>query len=363
MANRSAEKRSEQELVLGLKNRDASAFSYLVKNYSYALKKAIDKPDVSGFVDDMLQDIFVKIWECIHNFDATKGRLFTWMVTIARKTAGGFRLSKSYKKAQLTNTIDDYLDVHPYMIDQDDHLNEHFGTINLLELAEKYSPTHSGLIKSYLQGYRYSEISKQEGLKIHVVKNRMNKSLEKIKEALRADFVYLQNQSFTAVKSVKENVEKNSAKLDLGRKVKNLKAEGRKMKYIANNVGFSIATCHNALRYFNESENSDVVAPTLEQEKTRIGKKIARLRLKNLSMKAISQKLKVSVSGCYACLRYLDEVNESKKDYGAYLKKMREIAKMARQLQQEGKSHDAVAKAIGVHPDTCYNALRMFKPK
>ncbi|TSJ36452.1 RNA polymerase sigma factor [Mucilaginibacter corticis] len=35
-------------------------------------------------VEDLLQETFVRIWNAIEQYDAEKGRLFTWMVTIAR---------------------------------------------------------------------------------------------------------------------------------------------------------------------------------------------------------------------------------------------------------------------------------------
>lgn|GEM_PF-178900 len=367
--NRSSKKRSEEELVLALKNRDASAFNYLIKNYSYALRKAIDRPNISSFSDDLLQDTFIKVWEKIDSYDATKGRLFSWMVTIARNIVSHLTASKNHKKAQLTAAMDEYIDVHPYLLDQDNYLNTNCDMVNLLELAQKYAPAHIDIIRSYLQGYGYREIGKQHDLSISVVSKRIHKSLESIKRALNADFFYLGKPQISGnpgnAKLEKTvlygQAELNPVKLNLGKQVKALKVKGHKMKYISKTLGVSITTCHVALRYLNESESSGTELPTLEEERIRIGKKVSRLRLNKLSMKAISKKLKISVSTCYSGLRYLDEVNESKRDYGAYLKKMREIARRVRESQQQGKSPEVAAKVIGVHADTCYNALRMFK--
>lgn len=373
LKNRSSKKLSEEELVSGLKIKDVPTFTYLVKNYSYALKKTIDKCDTGGFSDDFLQDTFIKIWENIHSFDASKGRLFSWMATIARNVALTTMGSKSYKKAHLTTAIEEYIDIHPYLLDQDNYLNTNSDMLNLLELVQKYAPTHTDLITSYVHGRPYREIGKQYGLGISVVSYRIHKSLESIKEALNTDLFHL-GKPLKIVKPRKtksENVvirpkelkpaKPNLAKLDLGSRVRELKAKTHKMKYIAKTLGVCIATCHNALRYLRESENADAGLLTFEQERMRLGKKVFRLRLKKLSMKAISKQLKISVSTCYSALRYLEEINESKRDFGAYLKNMRQIARHVREAQQQGKSPKVVAKTIGVHIERCYSALRMFR--
>lgn len=47
--------------------------------------------------EDILQDVFVKIWKNIENYDASKGRLFTWMLNIARNASIDYSRSKQSK--------------------------------------------------------------------------------------------------------------------------------------------------------------------------------------------------------------------------------------------------------------------------
>ena len=75
----------EADLVLLLKQRDRSAFDYLYEQYSGALYAVVlniitDRETAS----DILQDVFVKIWRQLDQYDPAKGRLFTWMLNIAR---------------------------------------------------------------------------------------------------------------------------------------------------------------------------------------------------------------------------------------------------------------------------------------
>ncbi|HEX8460116.1 MAG TPA: sigma factor, partial [Segetibacter sp.] len=75
----------ESELVTLLKQRDESAFNYLYDHYSGSLYSIILNivPD-RELANDLLQEIFVKIWRQIETYDSSKGRLFTWMLNIAR---------------------------------------------------------------------------------------------------------------------------------------------------------------------------------------------------------------------------------------------------------------------------------------
>ena len=87
----------EPELVSLLLQQNDQAFSYLYDNYSPALfgvinQIVIDKETAA----DVLQDVFVNIWKKIRLM-MTKGRLFTWMLNIARNAAIDKIRSRSYQ--------------------------------------------------------------------------------------------------------------------------------------------------------------------------------------------------------------------------------------------------------------------------
>ena len=81
-------KLSEEELVQSLKTNQRQAYDYLYDNYAGALMGIIARivKDTEKS-EDLLQDVFLKIWKKINDYDPSKGRLFTWMVNIARNTA------------------------------------------------------------------------------------------------------------------------------------------------------------------------------------------------------------------------------------------------------------------------------------
>ena len=87
---------TEQELISLLKSRDNRAFGYLYDNYSAALFGIITQ--IVGdmeLANDVLQEVFINVWRKIETYDPTKGRLFTWMLNIARNASIDILRSKS----------------------------------------------------------------------------------------------------------------------------------------------------------------------------------------------------------------------------------------------------------------------------
>ena len=99
-------KYSEQELVVLLNEQSNDAFNYLYDNYSGALYTIINQivPD-KDTANDVMQEVFVNIWRKISTYDAGKGRLFTWMLNIARNAAIDKIRSKGYRDNQRNQPI------------------------------------------------------------------------------------------------------------------------------------------------------------------------------------------------------------------------------------------------------------------
>ena len=56
---------------------------------------------------DVLQEVFINIWRKIESYDQTKGRLFTWMLNIARNASIDTLRSKSYQNSQKNQEFPD----------------------------------------------------------------------------------------------------------------------------------------------------------------------------------------------------------------------------------------------------------------
>lgn len=79
---------TEQELVYLLKQKDRTAFGYLYDKYAASfygiILKNLTKDEV--FAQDILQDVFLKIWKNVDGYDHTQEGLFVWMIRILSAT-------------------------------------------------------------------------------------------------------------------------------------------------------------------------------------------------------------------------------------------------------------------------------------
>jgi RNA polymerase sigma factor (sigma-70 family) len=166
---------TEQELVFLLKDRDNQAFSYLYDNYSGALHSIILQIiQENELACDVLQEVFINIWRKIESYDPVKGRLFTWMLNIARNASIDTLRSKNYQNAKKNQELTDNVDIKTGA--QATQLN--VDNIGLRKILEKLKPEQRILIElAYFKGYTHEEIAEIEGIPLGTVKTRIRNSL------------------------------------------------------------------------------------------------------------------------------------------------------------------------------------------
>jgi RNA polymerase sigma-70 factor (ECF subfamily) len=93
---------SDVDLMRGLQAEDPEALSQLYDRYNGILHALIlrvihDKAEA----EDLLQEVFMEIWNRAKNFSSKKGKPLGWMVTLARRRAiDGLRKKKAYVRAE-----------------------------------------------------------------------------------------------------------------------------------------------------------------------------------------------------------------------------------------------------------------------
>ncbi|MEO8404698.1 MAG: sigma-70 family RNA polymerase sigma factor [Chitinophagaceae bacterium] len=176
-------KYSEQELVALLQERADNSFSYLYDNYSGALFGVI-KGIIADeeTVRDVLQEVFVNIWKKIELYDATKGRLFTWMMNVARNAAIDKLRSRSYQDSLKNRSIPDNVDITAagaIVLPQTDD-------VGLKKVLTKLKEEHRLLIDlSYFQGYTHEEIAKVLDIPLGTVKTRIRSALTQLRTMIK----------------------------------------------------------------------------------------------------------------------------------------------------------------------------------
>ena len=170
----------EADLVLLLKQRDRSAFDYLYEQYSGALYAVVlniitDRETAS----DILQDVFVKIWRQLDQYDPAKGRLFTWMLNIARNASIDFTRGKQFKNSRKNLDVSDTIGHLPENISFDTD------RIGIAGIVKRLPGDYGKLITlAYFRGYTHDEIAKEENIPLGTVKTRIRKALIALKQLL-----------------------------------------------------------------------------------------------------------------------------------------------------------------------------------
>ncbi|HEY0054718.1 MAG TPA: sigma factor [Pedobacter sp.] len=76
---------SQEDLIKGLQNKTSNCYEVLYDMYASSLFGVIIKivKDIK-VAEDTLSETFVKIVNSFDQYDSSKGKLFTWMINIAR---------------------------------------------------------------------------------------------------------------------------------------------------------------------------------------------------------------------------------------------------------------------------------------
>lgn len=169
----------EHELVASLRSKEEEAFSYLYEHYSGALYGVIKQIVVDAELsNDVLQETFVNIWRRMESYDETKGRLFTWMLNIARNAAIDKTRSKGFQQSQRQIPLDGEAIQPSVRPGIDDY--------GLKKLILKLKDEQRLLIDlSYFQGYTHEQIATALHIPLGTVKTRIRSALTQLRALMQ----------------------------------------------------------------------------------------------------------------------------------------------------------------------------------
>ena len=171
-----------QSLFEAVRRGDKEAFAQLYDRYSAALFGVITKvvrEEVRA--EEVLQDTFLKIWRSAASYDPSKGRVFTWMLNIARNSAIDVVRSAEFK----TSSKIQGLDANVYRTGGDE-LREQTDHIGMDRILDGMSLEQREVIDmAYYQGWTQQEIAERTGLPLGTVKSRTRAALGHLREALK----------------------------------------------------------------------------------------------------------------------------------------------------------------------------------
>ena len=161
---------SQEEIVSLLLKKDDKAYSTLYDMYAKSLFAVIinlinDREEA----EDVLQEVFIKIWKNMDSYNESKGRFYTWMINIARNTAIDRLRSKNFNNSKKNLSTDNFV----HLLDESNKSVFKIDAIGIQEFIKKLKPKCIALIDLlFFKGYTQQEASEELQIPLGTVKTQ-----------------------------------------------------------------------------------------------------------------------------------------------------------------------------------------------
>ncbi|PTQ99589.1 RNA polymerase sigma-70 factor (ECF subfamily) [Mucilaginibacter yixingensis] len=171
---------SEEELVQLLRRREKVAAEALYDMYSASLYGVILRiVNEETLAEDILQETFVKIWQSFSSYSADKGRLFTWMVNIARNLSIDKIRSKDFRNQNKNQDIENNVN----LIDENRSAVYKPELLGIKELVNTLRPEQKSILELvYFKGYTHVEAADELGIPLGTVKTRLRMAILELRK-------------------------------------------------------------------------------------------------------------------------------------------------------------------------------------
>jgi RNA polymerase sigma-70 factor (ECF subfamily) len=171
---------SEEELVSALKNREKIAVEALYDMYSSSLYGVISRIIIdTTTAEDVLQETFVKIWHSFASYSTEKGRLFTWMVNIARHLAIDKLRSKDFKNQNKNQELENNVT----FIDERRNTVYKPELLGIKDLVQTLKPDQKQILELvYFKGYTHVEAADELGIPLGTIKTRLRMAILQLRK-------------------------------------------------------------------------------------------------------------------------------------------------------------------------------------
>jgi RNA polymerase sigma-70 factor, ECF subfamily len=164
----------EKALMRRISVGDEAAFEALYDRYSrllYSVVLSVVKHPPEA--QDILQELFLHIWHQSKQFNAERGSVYSWLVTMTRNRAIDRLRSKGYRERQQESTNDEGMTM------SEDRERVHNA------LAQIPAEQRDALMLAYFQGYTQTEIAELLHIPLGTIKTRMRQGLIKLSALLQ----------------------------------------------------------------------------------------------------------------------------------------------------------------------------------
>ena len=180
---------SDLELMKAIQAEDPDALSQLYDRYNGILKALILRViHNEAEAEDLLQEIFMEIWNQSKNFSSQKGKPLGWMVTLARRRAiDGLRKKQAYARAEerLQNETEQQPDAWAHNATQEEIVLSDTRDLIRKVIAGLPPAQQEAIDLAFFRGMSQREIAAKTNTPLGTVKTRLELGLKKIYDGLK----------------------------------------------------------------------------------------------------------------------------------------------------------------------------------
>lgn len=173
--------------------RCEEAFSQLYDRFSrrvYALLRQMMRSEEDA--QDLLQEVFLLIWNKAPEFFESRGNPSSWILTVARNRAVDEMRSKRYRNKRSEESLmvgDDGPELHTLIETRntpDAHMATKEAQYEIRRAMKRLTTDQRELVDlAYFAGMSYSEIAERKGIPLSTVKTRMRQSFVKLASVVK----------------------------------------------------------------------------------------------------------------------------------------------------------------------------------
>jgi RNA polymerase sigma-70 factor, ECF subfamily len=181
---------ADVELLKAVARGDEQALAQIYDNYRVILFGLLIRIlNSREEAEDVLQEVFLQVWRRARDFDETRGKPFTWLVTLARSRAiDRLRSLGARDRVAQASAREAAEEVSDAARDTFRSEQRALVTSALSQLPEEQK---GPLVLAYFDGLTQSEIAAKLGAPLGTVKTRMRAGMIKLRELLTG-----KNESF-----------------------------------------------------------------------------------------------------------------------------------------------------------------------
>jgi RNA polymerase sigma-70 factor (ECF subfamily) len=181
-----AERLADEELMPWIGRKDPEAFEVFYDRHGgAAFSLAYRILGERGAAEDCIQEAFISIWRSGGKFDAARGSVRSWTLSIVRNRAIDVLRSKAGKAPKMTFDDDEIIESRPSgELTEEEAMRNETATEVRGALSQLPAEQSKVIQLAYFGGFSQSEIAGMLNVPLGTVKGRMRLGLEKIRGEL-----------------------------------------------------------------------------------------------------------------------------------------------------------------------------------